>query len=263
MSPVVIAQDFSHQPPSHQNALDLFEGAWKSALPAAAGLTAGTSGTFDSTGVVDFVDRTIPGGLAGRSVLEIGPYEGYYTSQLEQRGVASVLAVEVNVRSYLKCLVVKEALGLQSTFLLGDALELDLSGKHYDLCFAGGVLEHQTEPLQLLAKVSAATDALYIWTHYYDPGLMDDQEDFPHFKPRRNSDRSAAGFSCRHHYRAYALGDQGVPATWSGGAAPYSNWLERDDIFAFVEHLGFQRIVIRQEVIDHPLGPHVSFLATR
>lgn len=42
---------------------------------------------------------------------------------LEQAGAAEVVAVEANTRSFLKCLCIKEVLGMRAVrFLLGDGV---------------------------------------------------------------------------------------------------------------------------------------------
>lgn len=253
---------FCLESPSHQNAVNLFAGSWKSNFPADSGIEAGNAPTFAATGVVDFVEKSL-GTLSGLSVLELGPFEGYYTLQLESRGATPVVGIEINGRNYLKCLVVKEVLGLRARFLLGDFMQHDTSGVTYDLCFAAGVLYHQIHPLSMLAKIAEVADAMYIWTHYFDEALMADAARYPHFDPAQNHEVTVDGYTCLYHFRHYQRERDSVPDTWSGGAAPYSCWLERDDIFAFLRRLGFGRFLIRQEVFDHALGPHISFVAKR
>ena len=87
---------------------------------------------------------TALGGVEGRQVLEVGPLEGGHTWMLEQAGAARVIAVEANARALLRCLIVKELVGLpRTTFLLGDALAyLDASPPPFDAALAAGVLSH-------------------------------------------------------------------------------------------------------------------------
>ena len=58
------------------------------------------------------------GRLAGFGILELGPLEGAHTYRLEQLGAERILAIEANVEAYLKCLIVKEILGLIKSKLL-------------------------------------------------------------------------------------------------------------------------------------------------
>ena len=72
--------------------------------------------------------------------------------------------------AYLKCLVVKQLLGLQSSFRLGDFVRtLEDEARRYDLIYASGVLYHMPDPLHLLRLIAERTDRAYVWTHFQDP----------------------------------------------------------------------------------------------
>ena len=109
---------FHRDAPTAQAAVDIFQGVWKSAFPPDAGVEAGTVRSFDDNRI-KWVDGQL-GGLRKRSVLELGPYEGYITHQLYRLGAAPIVAVEASNISYLKCLIVKEILGIEARFLHGD-----------------------------------------------------------------------------------------------------------------------------------------------
>ena len=152
--------------PSPQNAVDLFEGTWSSKLPL-DGVTAGPIPLF-SDDRVEWALRHF-GDLTGKKVLELGPLEAGHTYQLLGAG-AEVVAIESQAKAYLKCLVVKELLGLdRASFLLGDFVEyLRSCGERYDVCFASGVLYHLRNPVEAIALAARAAGRLLLWTHYYD-----------------------------------------------------------------------------------------------
>jgi hypothetical protein len=100
--------------PSPQTALDIFKGIWKSALPPELGLTTGDKKGFYNDGRVHWVASLSPNGFQGLKILELGPFEGYDSRLFEQLGAESVLAVKGNNINFLKCLVLKHALGLNS-----------------------------------------------------------------------------------------------------------------------------------------------------
>jgi Protein of unknown function (DUF1698) len=83
------------------------------------------------------------------TVLELGPLEGAHTYRLQQLGAGRILAIESNVEAYLKCLIVKEALGMKrAEFMLGDfTLYLQECTERFDLVFCCGVLYHMQDPL--------------------------------------------------------------------------------------------------------------------
>src|SRR5580704_17227004 len=91
--------------PGHQAALDLYAGAWATAMPEGSGLQAGERGHFNEVRVL--WAAKILGGLSGKTILELGPYEAYNTYQFETMGAASVVAIENSRDNFLKCLIIK------------------------------------------------------------------------------------------------------------------------------------------------------------
>ena len=156
--------------PSHQNALDIFEGEWLSSMPVGSGLRGGDAAQeFYSDVRIDWARHTF-GGFAGKKVLEIGPLEAGQTYTLCKMGATNVLAIESNPRAFLKCLIIKEIFDLSAAhFLLGDAVEyVRQTPESFDICIASGVLYHLRDPIAFLEQISSRTDHLLLWTHYYD-----------------------------------------------------------------------------------------------
>ena len=82
-------------------------------------------------------------------------------------------AIEANQLAYLRCLVAKEIYGLRrARFHLGDFVRGLEAPTRYHLIVACGVLYHMADPLLLLERIAARTDALYLWTHYFDEAEM-------------------------------------------------------------------------------------------
>src|SRR5689334_20124952 len=106
--------------PSSQTMLDIFRGHWKSALPPELNLVTGSEGIFSQDPRVLWARELLPQGFAGHEILELGPFEAYDTRLFETLGAQAVWAIEGNNINFLKCLVVKEALGLKSKFFYGD-----------------------------------------------------------------------------------------------------------------------------------------------
>jgi hypothetical protein len=143
-----ILDQYTHAAPSPQAAIDIFKGEWTSQLPL-PDLNSGSLPVFEDPRIEWAVAQM--GGVKGKTVLELGPLEGGHTYMLERLGAKSVVAVEANARAYLKCLIVKELLGLErAQFLYGDFLEyLRQTSPKFDVCIASGVLYHMREPIEL------------------------------------------------------------------------------------------------------------------
>src|SRR5690349_6333313 len=99
--------------PSAQNAVDIFRGEWSSQLPATlqGEAKAGDTPLFEDDRIKWAIEQF--GGATNFTALELGPLEGGHSYMLERQGATSVLAIEANVRAYLKCLITKELLGLK------------------------------------------------------------------------------------------------------------------------------------------------------
>jgi hypothetical protein len=244
--------------PSPQNAVDLFEGEWSSALPV-PGVRSGPLPLFDDERLTWALARW--GGVAGQDVLELGPLEGGHTYMLDRAG-ARVLAVEAQTRAYVKCLIAKELLGMpRAAFVLGDFNEyLRETTRTYAACVACGVLYHMRDPLGTLALISTVTTRLFLWTHYYDPDVVDASDLLrPRFTAHEPAER--AGFPHTLHRFEYesALRLKG----FCGGSAEYANWLSRADLFDALAHLGWQVDDIGFDTPDHPHGPAIALVAHR
>ena len=111
MATASILDAYVKSAPSAQNALDIFKGEWASVLPPPYNhLQAGGIPLFQDQRAAWALEQL--GGCQGQRVLELGPLEGAHSYILQQHGAASVTAIEANTRAYLKCLIVKELLGL-------------------------------------------------------------------------------------------------------------------------------------------------------
>lgn len=246
--------------PSPQNALDIFKGQWWSRLPEPfSGLEAGHLEMFQDARISWALSHL--GDVTSKTVLELGPLEGGHSYMFERAGAASVIAIEANQRAYLKCLIVKEILGLLRThFLCGDFVEyLRQSETHYLVC-ASGVLYHMVNPVELISLVSKVTDRLFLWTHYYDADIIQSN---PQHRKRFTAryEREFDGF--RHQlFRYNYWGSFGV-RRFCGGSHPYAHWMRRDDIIACLLHFGFNVIRTSFDLPEHPDGPSFALVALR
>jgi hypothetical protein len=244
--------------PDPQHALDAFAGEWLCRLPPPfAELRAGSIEAFQDARISQWIAAI--GGIAGRSVLELGPLEGGHSYMLEQAGAAQIVAVEANTRAFLKCLVVKEILQLRRVqFLCGDAVAyLQGDEPHFDIGVASGVLYHLQDPIELIARLANRVDHLFLWTHYYDADLLSTgQWSDRYAAPKAHITRGFRHFRYRYSYEA-ALD----ALHFAGGAELTSCWINRADLFAALAFFGFQAIRILGEHPNHPHGPAITVVA--
>lgn len=259
--PVDVLDTFVRSAPSSQAAVDLFVGEWSSSLPDHLEVVAGDMPLFADSRIDWLLSQA--GDVKGWNVLELGPLEGGHTFQLSAAG-ARVTAVEANTRAYLKCLVVKELLGItDSRFLLGDfASYLEtLSGDRYDLVVASGVLYHAANPLRLLELLSLTSDRLALSTHYYDAGIIAAVPRISRHFTAPQVTRRFYGRDLPLHRRDY-LDDDGADG-FCRGPESHAFWMEHDDLLAVLGLLGYTDIRIGADDRTHPHGPSVLIYATR
>ena len=257
--PMTPFETYETRCPSAQTAIDAVDG-WVRGFPDRYGVRAGVGTLFDDARVHYAIEQF--GSLAGRSVLEIGPLEAAHTVSLVEAG-ATVDAVEANKKAFLRCLVTKEITKLQNaSFHLGDAARwLAENPKRYDFVFACGVLYHMPDPLGLLQRIAAKTDAVYLWTHYVDVDAL------PADDPRRRHWNATlevgeiAGEPIRLFRRSYAKADR--TAEFCGGAFDEHRWMDRNDILKALTLLGLSDIKVAHEDHTSPHGSCFSVFARR
>jgi len=247
--------------PTIDSALTLFDGAWTSCLPDRDG--PGSSPLFADERI-DWLLGLL-GGVVDARVLELGPLEAGHTWMLEQAG-AHVTAVEANRDAFLRCLIVKNALRMTSTFMLGDFSRSLPEGGPWDLVLASGVLYHMNSPEKLIEAIAARTDRVYLWTHYFD----DDHSRWhptaramigSKWLPDRAVSTTCNGLSIELVPMLYeeALGWTG----FCGGAQSGANWMHREQILALLTSFGFAHQHVAFDQPGFVNGPALAVLASR
>ena len=261
---VVARHDFAAAAPSPQQTVDIFANQWISAFPNDLSVTAGWINHFDPEvdTRVPWAGTAIPGGFAGKSILELGPFEGYHTASLEWAGAASVTSVEASRTAYLKCLVVKELLGLNAKLLYGDVnAYLASTTDRFDIGWASGILYHQVDPIGFLEAIAAHADTLFLHSHFFDSEAVSGMAGKDRFRPQLDELRSWHGRDiCLHRYEYEQDTSQG---TFAGGPNSYANWLELPDIEFILQELGMGTLTYG--ILDrvNPNGPGFFLIATR
>lgn len=255
-----ILDEYVASMPSPQNAVDIFAGEWSSALPEPlADVKAGPIPLFEDDRVTWAIEQF--GGVAGRSVLELGPLEGGHTYHLLREG-ASVTAIEAQTRAYLKCLIAKELLGMTgAAFLLGDFMEyLRNEPEHVDICFASGVLYHMRNPVETIALMADVADHLFLWTHVYDEQIIHASE---LLTPRFKTSVPASYDGFEHTLYRFDYAESLAGKGFCGGSAAHSNWLTRAQLFAALDRFGWAVGEVAFDTPDHPHGPALALVASK
>ena len=224
------------------------------------GLTAGSLPGYADDRIVSAMNHLA--GHAGMKALELGPLEASHTALLHEAG-ASVVAVEGSARAFVKCLIVKEILGLErASILLGDFVPyLHETDEQFDLVLASGVLYHMQDPLDLLESMAKVTSTIVIWTHYFDDAAVMANESVARMFVDAPTDVTWRGRTFKLHRRQYleALGWGG----FCGGPEASARWMERDDLMSVLGDLGFDSVTVLSEAVEHVNGPSILLCAER
>jgi hypothetical protein len=248
---------FCYAPPSHINALSLRAGTWKF--------------NFDQLDV-DGIRKWVSGdirpqwsaevfpGFSDFNIIELGPQDGFITAGLEAFGVGSILAIEANVDSFLRCLLLKNALDLKATYLLGDFLSyLEAPAAPADLIYASGILYHLFDPVGFLLRCAAVARHLYLWTFHFDEAsIRADAYETTCFEGA--SQHRFGGEVFTYHRRCYTP-DIIASTTYAGGISTHANWMTLEDIERALRIAGYR---IDRMIRDSFHGiPAMNIWATR
>ncbi|MBF0517423.1 MAG: DUF1698 domain-containing protein [Nitrospirae bacterium] len=262
-----ILDEYIDAAPTAQTAVDIFKGQWISKLPGLSelpgqGILSGDNELFN--------DARIPwteeqfGSFTGLKILELGPYEAAHTYMMDKRGAQFILAVEMNTRSFVKCLIVKEIYDMKSAhFMLGNFIDyLKNTSETFDICMASGVLYHMINPAELIYLISRVSDKVMLWSHYYDKAIVESSQTvLAHFDGGVTVESEFMGFS--HILYKYYYQSALDSASFCGGSAPHSYWMTRQDIIGALKHFGYRSFQIGFDHTSHPLGPAFCVCAAK
>lgn len=159
-------------------------------------------------------------GLAGKSVLEVGCFEGIHTAALCGFG-AEVTAVDLRPINVVKTAVRLAAYGYYARVLVADCEDEETDLGKYDFVFHCGVLYHLEDPVRHLARLLEQCDAIYLDTHVAEPHQVDDE--------------LASGGRI---YRGMRYREGGWSDPFSGRAAT-AFWLTQADLIDLLAQHGF------------------------
>lgn len=179
--------------------------------------------------------------LAGKSVLEVGCFEGIHTLGLRHFD-ADVTAVDIRPMNVLKTLARLSAHGESARVFVLDVEEATTLA-HFDVVFHCGVLYHLEDPVTHLRNLLPACDAIYLDTHVAGEG--------------RDGDTMEVDGET---FRGYRHQEGGWNDPFSGrGASAF--WLSLQDLQALLDAQGFACETWSERAERN--GPRVGLMARR
>lgn len=247
---------YTQDPPSGQKTVDIFKGEWASDIP---GYDSGLHPLFDDKRIHWF--EKMNGSFKGKRILELGPLEAGHSYMLHNFGAKSILAIEGNSKSYLKCLIIKDLFHLTNLSLEFSEIisYLEREKETYDTILALGVLYHMVRPLEFIKLTASLSDKVCLWTHYFDEKAIKKNGHWHKFG--KNVLQSFDGMDCDSRTYLYrsALGSK----KFYGGFNPFSYWLPKDAIIEAYRYFGMETHTIEYDDPNTPNGPAFCVYLTK
>jgi tRNA (mo5U34)-methyltransferase len=127
----------------------------------AAGARLSTPGHHLCQSGISLLDtHGFPQDFTGKTVLDIGCNAGFYSFVAKLRGARSVVGLDLNPHYIDQANLMKEILGIDVEFSVGEGHTLDPAVAMFDVVINTGVIYHLQNPMDFLSRVSAITREL-------------------------------------------------------------------------------------------------------
>jgi tRNA (mo5U34)-methyltransferase len=143
---------------------------WYHAIEVAPGIV--TPGRYDPKDLLGALG--FPVDLTGKSVLDIGAYDGFFTFEAERRGAERVVAMDRHAADQKGFALAHELLGSKAEYVEGSVYDLspEIHGV-FDIVFFFGVLYHLRHPLLALEKIHRiCREYLLVESHVLDTDFI-------------------------------------------------------------------------------------------
>jgi tRNA (mo5U34)-methyltransferase len=117
-----------------------------------------------------------PSDLRGKSVLDIGSFDGFFAFEAERRGAERVLAVDRHPVDHRGFAIARELLGSKADYRISSVYDLSPQTHGvFDVVLFLGVLYHLRHPILAIEKIhSVCKEYLFLETHVLDTWFLHD-----------------------------------------------------------------------------------------
>jgi tRNA (mo5U34)-methyltransferase len=150
---------------------------WYHIIEIAPGVV--TPGRYDPKPYLETMG--FPVDLAGKTVLDIGAHDGFFSFEAEKRGAQRVVALDRHPPEHTGFALAHELLGSRAEYVPGSVYDLspDIHGT-FDVVLFLGVLYHLRHPLLAFEKIhQVCRESLLVESHVLDNDFLYNQEHIP------------------------------------------------------------------------------------
>jgi tRNA (mo5U34)-methyltransferase len=111
-----------------------------------------------------WIAQMIPSDLTGQAVLDVGAWDGYYSFLAENRGAASVLAIDndQNGRHSNAFITARELLHSRVEYAIMDVANIEQLHRSFDTVFFFGVYYHLKNPFLVMEALARVTERVLL-----------------------------------------------------------------------------------------------------
>lgn len=150
---------------------------WYHVIEVAPGIV--TPGRYDPKPLLDVMG--FPTDLKGKTVLDIGAYDGFFTFEAERRGALRVVGLDRHPAEQQGFALAHQLLGSKAEYQVGSVYDLspEVHGI-FDVVLLLGVLYHLRHPLLALEKIHrVCRECLLVESHVLDEDFVHDGRHSP------------------------------------------------------------------------------------
>jgi len=184
--------------------------------------------------------------IAGRSIIEFGPFDGGQTAALVRLGAASITCIEARAENVTKTRTAAEVFGWSQVRVIMDDFHNADATKYgrFDLAFAHGVYYHSVAPFVFLENLCSLAPVIFL-------GGFCATDESP----------ATPWIELAHEGRTYRAKEYRECDDFTAGVNSTAYFFHGDDLLRFYTERGYAVKVIADEPKDVTAGRFLRFLA--
>ena len=197
-------------------------------------------------GPIDKLNEVFP--LAGKTVIEFGPFDGCQTAGLVNSGVKSLTCIEARAENAIKTMVARYVFGWNNVELVMDDFHNADQLKYgmYDLAFAHGVYYHSIAPFLFLENLMSLSNTIFLGGFCATENL-----------PEGNYETLEYGGQT-YRVKMYQEGQN-----FTAGVNTKGYFFHKEDLMRFFQERNYELVIISDEDSNVTAGNFLRFLACK
>ncbi|GAB4206440.1 MAG: hypothetical protein Fur006_63510 [Coleofasciculaceae cyanobacterium] len=197
-------------------------------------------------GPIDKLNEVFP--LAGKTVIEFGPFDGCQTAGLVNSGVKKLICIEARAENAIKTMVARYVFGWNNVELVMDDFHNADRLKYgtYDLAFAHGVYYHSIAPFLFLENLMSLSNTIFLGGFCATENL-----------PKGNYETLEYGGQT-YRVKMYQEGQN-----FTAGVNTKGYFFHKEDLMRFFQERNYELMIISDEDSNVTAGNFLRFLACK